>query len=150
MALIQKKTPKERGPGSRYLILVTGLAVVVAVAAVAVLFAADSSMPDKYRFTGWMAPSATSSPRHVAFEGDAPVLRFADSWNLTKTATAYRVCVVKIGTSQRSCQTGRAPVDTRNSTLVLKVNCCGQFLATWYVRGRAVARWPLLYNPEGG
>ena len=35
----------------------------------AVVFAAHSSMPDKYRFTGWMAPSANASPRHVTFEG---------------------------------------------------------------------------------
>ena len=116
----------------------------------AVVFAAHSSMPDKYRFTGWMAPSANASPRHVTFEGDAPVLRFADSWNLTKTPIAYRVCVVKVDTAQRSCQTGTARIDTRNSTLPLKVSCCGQFLATWYVSGRAVARWPFLYQPESG
>jgi hypothetical protein len=115
----------------------------------AVVFAAHSSMPDKYRFTGWMAPSANASPRHVTFDGDAPVLRFADSWNLTTSPTAYRVCVVKVGTTQRLCQTGTARIDTRNNTLPLRVNCCGQFLATWYVQGRAVARWPFLYHPEG-
>ena len=43
----------------------------------AVVFAAHSSMPDKYRFTGWMAPSANASPRHVTFDGDAPVRRRA-------------------------------------------------------------------------
>jgi hypothetical protein len=134
----------------RYVKVVTGLAVVAATVAVAVVFAADGSMPDKYRFTGWMAPSANSSPRHVTFEGDAPVLRFADSGNLTASPTAYQVCVVKVGTTQRSCQTGTARIDTRNSTLPLKVNCCGRFLATWYVQGRAVARWPFLYHTEGG
>jgi hypothetical protein len=132
----------------RYRIVLIGLIVAVVTAVVAVAFAADSSMPDKYRFTGWMAPSAVSSPRHVTVDGDAPVLRFADSWNLTETPTAYRVCVVKVGTSRRSCRTGRARIDTRDSTLPINVRCCGQFLATWYVRGRAVAQWPFLYNPE--
>jgi hypothetical protein len=128
--------------------IAAGTVVLAAAATVAVVLAADGSMPDKYRFTGWMAPSSLSSPRHLTVEGDGPVLRFSDSWNLTKTPTAYRVCVVKVGTSKSSCQTGTARIDTRNSTLQLTVKCCGRFLATWYVRGRAVARWPFLYNPE--
>ena len=128
--------------------VVTGLIVVAVLATVAAVFAADNSMPDKYRFTGWMAPGAGASPRHVTFEGDAPVLHFADSWNLTTTPTLYRVCVVKVSSLQRSCQAGRARIDTRDSTLPLKVKCCGEFLATWYVDGRAVARWPFLYQPE--
>jgi hypothetical protein len=133
----------------RYRAVVTGLTIVVVLATVAVVFAAGNSMADKYRFTGWMAPGAGASPRHVTFEGDAPVLHFADSMNLTNTPTMYRVCVVKVGTSQRSCQTGSARIDTRDSTLPLTVRCCGKFLATWYVSGRAVARWPFLYQPEG-
>ena len=112
------------------------------------VLAADGSMPDKYRFTGWMSPSKGGNPRHVVFDGDGPVLGFADSWNLTPHATPYTACVTKLETSQRTCFRGRVPLSTGESIRWLPVRCCGTFRATWSVEGRIVARWDFLYRPE--
>ena len=122
-------------------------AVVLAICAGSVL-AADGSMPDKYRFTGWMSPSKGGNPRHVVFDGDGPVLGLADSWNLTSHATPYTACVAKLGTSRRTCFRGRVPRSTGESIHWLPVRCCGTFRATWTVEGRIVARWDFLYKPE--
>ena len=130
---------------------VAAFAIVAVIAAVASsVLAADHGVPDKYRFTGWMAPSEAPSewPKHVLFEGDAGTLRFADARNLKRKPVPYTVCAFKRSSSRGQCEHGLAPADTRPSVLPVFVHCCGQFVAKWYVAGRVVATWPFLYAPE--
>jgi hypothetical protein len=124
------------------------LAAAVLAAFAGPLLASDNAMPDKYRFTGWMSPSRGGAPRHVVFDGDGPVLGLADSWNLSSKPTRYTACVVKLGTSQKTCFSGRVPRSTAMSIRWLPVRCCGTFRATWSAGGRIVARWDFLYKPE--
>jgi hypothetical protein len=107
--------------------------------------AQSNSVPAKYRYTGWVA---VSWPTHFVVEGDTVTLRFADRRNLTKSPVVYRVCVRRVSASAGSCRTARAPVNTRPSSVPMFVDCCGDFVARWYVSGRLVASWPFRYHPE--
>jgi hypothetical protein len=141
------------------IVLITHMPVrrIVALATVALasllatsVLAANGPGPTKYRFTGWMSPSAVPGgwPSHLLVEGDAGTLRFADRLNLTRKPVAYRVCVFRLGSSRGPCRRSAAPISARPSVLPLFVSCCGEFVAKWYVGGRVVATWPFQFVRE--
>ena len=107
-------------------------------------------MPDRYRFTGWMTATVgpTAWPGNLLVDGDDGTLRFADRWHLTHNPVAYRVCVVRLGSSTGPCRERHAPTSTVPSVIPVFVHCCGDFVARWYVAGRLVATWPFRYIPE--
>ncbi len=131
------------------LVVTVGIASFALVASAA-CSASGSPIPDKYRFTGWMAPGESPAdwPAHLLVEGDGGTLRFADRWNLTKKPVAYRVCVSKAGSPRAACRGAKAGIGTRPSVLPVSVLCCGEFVARWYVAGRLVASWPFRFIPE--
>ena len=141
-----------RGPGYGQTVrrfVAIGVAAVALVAS-AVCSASGSPMPDKYRFTGWMAAGQSPSdwPTHLLVEGDAGTLRFADRWNLARKPVAYRVCVSKSGSAVVECRGAKAAIGGHPSLLPVFVRCCGDFVTRWYVAGRLVAMWPFRFIPE--
>jgi hypothetical protein len=145
----ERRVPTPRRAVSRQTLYFAAAAIIVASAAIAAASASERGVPDRYRYTGWMAPGRSASPRHITFEGDAPVLVFADSWNLTKTPVAYTVCITTASRQKEGCFNGTASTDTRNSVIALPDICCGDFKATWYIGGHGVAVWPFRYASEG-
>ena len=135
----------------KYMRRVAALAIIVSVGVLTMSASAgNGAAPGKYRFTGWMAPSKLPGalPSHLVVEGDAGTLRFADGLNLTGRPVAYRVCVFRLGSSQGPCRHATAPVSTRPSVVPLFVDCCGQFVAKWFVGDRVVAAWPFQFQRE--
>lgn len=121
---------------------------VVALMLTASAHGATRAMPDRHRFTGWMAVPAGGPPSHLVVDGDGATLNFYDRWNLTKVSVDYRACIVRIGHGSVGCRTSVAPASDRQSVLRMFAKCCGAFVASWYVGGRRVATWPFRFIPE--
>jgi hypothetical protein len=118
----------------------------VAAAGAAYVRAETSSVPSKYRFTGWAA--SASGPQHWFVEGDGIGLHLRDIEANDQNPTAYRVCWAPRGGFKNPCWSRTVHAWAGSSVANLGVPLPGRYTARWTIGSRTVATWPFIVVGE--
>jgi len=117
------------------------------IGALSLLVAVCASLPAPAgaapRFAGDVAGAATG-PGHSFMVGDGLYLEFRDR---THAHTRYRVCWTR-GSGRRCWNRTTGAKGHRSRIFTAAPDHVGNYRATWYVHGAAVARWSF-YNAIG-